>query len=174
MAEMIETPQDFLGMALKQNKAIAESMERLYIEMKSTNEKTEQRFAEIEEIQESLKKNVTLTRGELARLKRLILAKSKPLTHQFFKEPVSEELFEAKRGHTISYLWTILKTKYDVGTYPEISHIHFDEAMNTVQKTTIDDFPKAYYRLTPKMKNIAGKEIEHVEFLEDSEMDLFE
>lgn len=174
MAEMIERPTDFLELALQQNRAIAESMEQLYKEMKETNEHTNKRLTEIEEMQESLKKNVTLTRGELARLKRLILAKSKPLTHQFFKEPVSEELFEAKRGHTISYLWTILKMKYDVGTYPEISHIHFDEAMEVVSRVTINDFPKAYYRLTPKMQKLAGKEIEHVVFSEDDSMDLFE
>ncbi len=174
MAEMIERPTDFLELALQQNKENAERMEQLYKEMKETNDRTNKRLTEIEEIQESLKKNVTLTRGELARLKRLILAKSKPLTHQFFKEPVSEELFEAKRGHTISYLWTILKMKYDVGTYPEISHIYFDEAMKVVSQVTINDFPKAYYRLTPKMQNIADKEIEHVVFSEDDSMDLFE
>lgn len=141
-----------------------ESMQNMQTEIKGE-------LKEVKEVQESLKKNITLNRGEQGRLRSAVTRKSEYLTRQFFRNKVSEELFSAKRGHTLAYIWIVLKTYYNVGTYPEISHVEFDNTMKMVRGLTIEDFPEAYYRLTPKMQEVAIKnndQAHHIYFGEDS------
>lgn len=150
----------------------------IYNEIKKLNEKTdekfrqtEQKFNEIGEMQAHLEKEITLNRGEVGRLKSLVMRKSEELVANFFKNGVSEELYNSKRGHTISYIWIVLKDFYNVATYPEISHVEFENAMNFVAGLEIEDFPEAYYRLPPKMREIAVKNkdrVRHIHFGENS------
>lgn len=130
--------------------------------MESMNKKVDSKFNQIDqettemrEMQAKLEKEITLKRGEQGRLKSAVLRKSEILTHQFFKNGVTNKLWNAKRGHTISYIWIVLKNFYDVATYPEISHVEFENAIDMINQLTIEDFPRAYYRLTDKMQEIA-------------------
>lgn len=176
MTEMItreENNFDLLGIQIEQMSNMAKAVKFIYNEVKATkremqetNDETKKDLAEVKEMQKSLNRHVVLTRGETSKLKSLILNQSKRITRDFFKEPVSDELYDAKRGHTISYLWTVLKMEYDVSTYPEIPHIEFENAMNLVRKLTVNDFPKAYYRLTPKMKEVAKEHDGYVEYVQ--------
>ena len=176
MTEMIRKDEnnfDLLGFQIEQMSNMAKAVKSIYDEVKATkremqasNNETKKELAEVKEMQRTLNRHVVLTRGETAKLKALILNHSKYITHDFFKGPVSDELYDAKRGHTISYLWTVLKMEYDVSTYPEIPHIEFENAMNLVRKLTVNDFPKAYYRLTPKVKEVAKEHDGYVEYVQ--------
>ncbi len=173
MNELMENEQsmeliiDYMESSAKGVKMLYDSMKNMQVEVRSELE-------EVREVQESLKKNITLARGEEHKLHSAVLSKSVALTHKFFKGKVSEELFNAKRGHTTSYVWIVLKNHYDVSTYPQIPHIEFENAMRMVDRLQVEDFPEAYYRLTPKMQEIAVKNNDqayHIYFGEDSNQD---
>lgn len=146
-------------------------------EIENIKNETNEELNEVKKVQKQLEKNITLTRGEEGRLKSAVLKKANHLTDKFFKVGVSNELYSAKRGHTTSYIWIVLKNHYDVSTYPQISHIEFENAMKLVNQLSIESFPEAYYRLTPTMQRIAKENNDrpmHVYFGEDSKQeDLF-
>lgn len=156
----------------------AKSVRMLYDNMKDMKAELSSDIEEMKQVQESLKRNITLTRGEEGRLKSAVYKKSIEITKAFFKKEVSEELFNSKRGHTIAYIWTNLKDLYDVSTYPQIPHIEFENALNNINGLSVEDFPEAYYRLTPKMQRIVKENKDmalHIYFGESSEQeDLFE
>lgn len=168
MNELMTKENELLELSIEQQKQMANNMSIMYQEMKNMKLEMKQDLAEVREVQAGLRKQITLTRGEISRLRRLVMQRSKALTYSFFKEPVNEELFNAKRGHTISYLWIVLKNRYNVGTYTEISHMDFEDAMKTLKKLTVHDFPEAYYRLTPKMKELTETSVHYIDFLEEN------
>lgn len=186
MTELINRKNDnfdILGLQIEQMRNMANAVESTYDRMRAIEKKvvetdnvTTKKLNEITERQDHLDRHIVFTRGEASKLKSLVLSKSERLTQDFFKTPVSEQLFDSKKGHTTSYIWIVLKNKYDVSTYPEIPHIEFENAMRFVSQLTIDDFPRAYYRLTPKTKEIAEKydqNVEHVYFEDKYTDDLF-
>lgn len=170
MTDLI-TQDNQMELIIQHMEQSAKSVRIMYSSMQEMKAEVQSELKEVKEVQRSLKRNITLARGEQGKLKSLVTRKSEQLTRSFFRGNVSEELFNAKRGHTLAYIWIVLKDFYDVGTYPEIPHIEFSNAMKMVRGLTIEEFPEAYYRLTPKMREIANKnkdQAHHIYFGENS------
>lgn len=174
MNNLVES-KDSTEVVIQYMEQTAKGVRMLYDDMKQMKAELGGDIQELREVQESLKRNITLTRGEEGRLKSAVYKKSIEITKDFFKKDVSEELFNSKRGHTIAYIWTVLKDSYDVSTYPQIPHVEFENAMDKIMKLTVEDFPESYYRLTPKMQKIAGREGDtalHIYFGESADQEL--
>lgn len=162
-----------LQMQGEHGKAIVETISY----MESMNAETSQRFEEIESVQKELEKKITLSRGEQSRVKSAVMSTSISITNDFFKNRVSEALWNAKRGHTLRLVYMMLKDMFEVSSYTEISHVDYEKAMYFINNLSVEDFPRSYYRLTPKMKDTAEKYndvVRHIQFGESSgQIDMF-
>lgn len=146
---------EFIAKAFDEIIEIKGYVENLADEAKSINAKTNERL-------EDLENTKTLLNGEAKKIKSQVMRRAYVLSNLYFKNQVSDELFQKKRIHLQTGIYKKLNEYFDAITYTTIRHIDFDDAMNYINSIDLVDLPFNYLKLTDKQKEIAERNHEKV------------
>lgn len=157
LAEQQQTLQEGQTQQQRINKAMVEVFGDLTNESKQEiKEYTDEQLGRVDERIDRIEKMIPLTDGEAMMLKQAASKKAarlvKTILYRRFgnSDYGGHEFFNAKYGHVIRTVYSLLKHEFNVIKYTAILHVQFQDAMDFTNQITVDSLPAKATRLTDK------------------------
>lgn len=157
LAEQQQTLQEGQTQQQRINKAMVEVFGNLTNESKQEIKAyTDAQLGRVDERIDRIEKMIPLTDGEAMMLKQTASKKAarlvKTILYRRFgnSDYGGQEFFNAKFGHIIRTVYSLLKHEFDVIKYTAILHVQFQDAMDFTNQITVDSLPAKATRLTDK------------------------
>lgn len=157
LAEQQQTLQEGQTQQQRINKAMVEVFGNLTNESKQEIKAyTDAQLGRVDERIDRIEKMIPLTDGEAMMLKQTASKKAarlvKTILYRRFgnSDYGGHEFFNAKYGHVIRTVYSLLKHEFNVIKYTAILHVQFQDAMDFTNQITVDSLPAKATRLTDK------------------------
>ena len=157
LAEQQQTLQEGQTQQQRINKAMVEVFGNLTNESKQEIKAyTDAQLGRVDERIDRIEKMIPLTDGEAMMLKQTASKKAaqlvKTILYRRFgnSDYGGQEFFNAKFGHIIRTVYSLLKHEFNVIKYTAILHVQFQDAMDFTNQITVDSLPAKATRLTDK------------------------
>lgn len=157
LAEQQQTLQEGQTQQQRINKAMVEVFGNLTNESKQEIKAyTDAQLGRVDERIDRIEKMIPLTDGEAMMLKQTASKKAarlvKTILYRRFgnSDYGGQEFFNAKFGHVIRTVYSLLKHEFNVIKYTAILHVQFQDAMDFTNQITVDSLPAKATRLTDK------------------------
>lgn len=157
LAEQQQTLQEGQTQQQRINKAMVEVFGNLTNESKQEIKAyTDAQLGRVDERIDRIEKMIPLTDGEAMMLKQAASKKAarlvKTILYRRFgnSDYGGHEFFNAKYGHVIRTVYSLLKHEFNVIKYTAILHVQFQDAMDFTNQITVDSLPAKATRLTDK------------------------
>lgn len=157
LAEQQQTLQEGQTQQQRINKAMVEVFGNLTNESKQEIKAyTDKQLGRVDERIDRIEKMIPLTDGEAMMLKQTASKKAarlvKTILYRRFgnSDYGGQEFFNAKFGHIIRTVYSLLKHEFNVIKYTAILHVQFQDAMDFTNQITVDSLPAKATRLTDK------------------------
>lgn len=157
LAEQQQTLQEGQTQQQRINKAMVEVFGNLTNESKrEIKAYTDKQLGRVDERIDRIEKMIPLTDGEAMMLKQAASKKAarlvKTILYRRFgnSDYGGHEFFNAKYGHVIRTVYSLLKHEFNVIKYTAILHVQFQDAMDFTNQITVDSLPAKATRLTDK------------------------
>ncbi len=157
LAEQQQTLQEGQTQQQRINKAMVEVFGNLTNESKQEIKAyTDAQLGRVDERIDRIEKMIPLTDGEAMMLKQVASKKAarlvKTILYRRFgnSDYGGHEFFNAKYGHVIRTVYSLLKHEFNVIKYTAILHVQFQDAMDFTNQITVDSLPAKATRLTDK------------------------
>lgn len=157
LAEQQQTLQEGQTQQQRINKAMVEVFGNLTNESKQEIKAyTDAQLGRVDERIDRIEKMIPLTDGEAMMLKQTASKKAarlvKTILYRRFgnRDYGGQEFFNAKFGHIIRTVYSLLKHEFNVIKYTAILHVQFQDAMDFTNQITVDSLPAKATRLTDK------------------------
>lgn len=157
LAEQQQTLQEGQTQQQRINKAMVEVFGSLTNESKQEIKAyTDAQLGRVDERIDRIEKMIPLTDGEAMMLKQTASKKAarlvKTILYRRFgnSDYGGHEFFNAKYGHVIRTVYSLLKHEFNVIKYTAILHVQFQDAMDFTNQITVDSLPAKATRLTDK------------------------
>nr|WP_302147712.1 ORF6C domain-containing protein [Limosilactobacillus mucosae] len=157
LAEQQQTLQEGQTQQQRINKAMVEVFGNLTNESKQEIKAyTDAQLGRVDERIDRIEKMIPLTDGEAMMLKQTASKKAarlvKTILYRRFgnSDYGGQEFFNAKFGHIIRTVYSLLKHEFNVIKYTAILHVQFQDAMDFANQITVDSLPAKATRLTDK------------------------
>lgn len=157
LAEQQQTLQEGQTQQQRINKAMVEVFGDLTNESKQEIKAyTDAQLGRVDERIDRIEKMIPLTDGEAMMLKQNASKKAarlvKTILYRRFgnSDYGGQEFFNAKFGHIIRTVYSLLKHEFNVIKYTAILHVQFQDAMDFTNQITVDSLPAKATRLTDK------------------------
>lgn len=157
LAEQQQTLQEGQTQQQRINKAMVEVFGNLTNESKQEIKAyTDAQLGRVDERIDRIEKMIPLTDGEAMMLKQVASKKAarlvKTILYRHFgnSDYGGHEFFNAKYGHVIRTVYSLLKHEFNVIKYTAILHVQFQDAMDFTNQITVDSLPAKATRLTDK------------------------
>lgn len=157
LAEQQQTLQEGQTQQQRINKAMVEVFGNLTNESKQEIKAyTDAQLGRVDERIDRIEKMIPLTDGEAMMLKQNASKKAarlvKTILYRRFgnSDYGGQEFFNAKFGHIIRTVYSLLKHEFNVIKYTAILHVQFQDAMDFTNQITVDSLPAKATRLTDK------------------------
>lgn len=157
LAEQQQTLQEGQTQQQRINKAMVEVFGNLTNESKQEIKAyTDAQLGRVDERIDRIEKMIPLTDGEAMMLKQAASKKAarlvKTILYRRFgnSDYGGQEFFNAKFGHIIRTVYSLLKHEFNVIKYTAILHVQFQDAMDFTNQITVDSLPAKATRLTDK------------------------
>lgn len=157
LAEQQQTLQEGQTQQQRINKAMVEVFGNLTNESKQEIKAyTDKQLGRVDERIDHIEKMIPLTDGEATMLKQTASKKAarlvKTILYRRFgnSDYGGHEFFNAKYGHIIRTVYSLLKHEFNVIKYTAILHVQFQDAMDFANQITVDSLPAKATRLTDK------------------------
>lgn len=157
LAEQQQTLQEGQTQQQRINKAMVEVFGNLTNESKrEIKAYTDAQLGRVDERIDRIEKMIPLTDGEAMMLKQTASKKAaqlvKTILYRRFgnSDYGGQEFFNAKFGHIIRTVYSLLKHEFNVIKYTAILHVQFQDAMDFTNQITVDSLPAKATRLTDK------------------------
>lgn len=157
LAEQQQTLQEGQTQQQRINKAMVEVFGNLTNESKQEIKAyTDAQLGRVDERIDRIEKMIPLTDGEAMMLKQTASKKAaqlvKTILYRRFgnSDYGGHEFFNAKYGHVIRTVYSLLKHEFNVIKYTAILHVQFQDALDFTNQITVDSLPAKATRLTDK------------------------
>lgn len=157
LAEQQQTLQEGQTQQQRINKTMIKVFGDLTNESKQEiKEYTDEQLGRVDERIDRIEKMIPLTDGEAMMLKQAASKKAarlvKTILYRHFgnSDYGGHEFFNAKYGHVIRTVYSLLKHEFNVIKYTAILHVQFQDAMDFTNQITVDSLPAKATRLTDK------------------------
>lgn len=157
LAEQQQTLQEGQTQQQRINKAMVEVFGNLTNESKrKIKAYTDAQLGRVDERIDRIEKMIPLTDGEAMMLKQTASKKAaqlvKTILYRRFgnSDYGGHEFFNAKYGHVIRTVYSLLKHEFNVIKYTAILHVQFQDALDFTNQITVDSLPAKATRLTDK------------------------
>lgn len=157
LAEQQQTLQEGQTQQQRINKAMVEVFGNLTNESKQEIKAyTDAQLGRVDERIDRIEKMIPLTDGEAMMLKQTASKKAarlvKTILYRRFgnSDYGGQEFFNAKFGHIIRTVYSLLKHEFNVIKYTAILHVQFQDAIDFTNQITVDSLPAKATRLTDK------------------------
>lgn len=157
LAEQQQTLQEGQTQQQRINKTMIKVFGDLTNESKQEiKEYTDEQLGRVDERIDRIEKMIPLTDGEAMMLKQVASKKAarlvKTILYRRFgnSDYGGHEFFNAKYGHVIRTVYSLLKHEFNVIKYTAILHVQFQDAMDFTNQITVDSLPAKATRLTDK------------------------
>ena len=157
LAEQQQTLQEGQTQQQRINKAVFEMFGNLANASKQEIKAyTDEQLGRVDERIDRIEKMIPLTDGEAMMLKQAASKKAarlvKTILYRRFgnSDYGGHEFFNAKYGHVIRTVYSLLKHEFNVIKYTAILHVQFQDAMDFANQITVDSLPTKAIRLTDK------------------------
>ncbi|MFR5662399.1 MAG: ORF6C domain-containing protein [Limosilactobacillus mucosae] len=157
LAEQQQTLQEGQTQQQRINKAMVEVFGNLTNESKQEIKAyTDAQLGRVDERIDRIEKMIPLTDGEAMMLKQVASKKAarlvKTILYRRFgnSDYGGHEFFNAKYGHVIRTVYSLLKHEFNVIKYTAILHVQFQDAMDFTNQITVESLPAKATRLTDK------------------------
>lgn len=157
LAEQQQTLQEGQTQQQRINKAVFEMFGNLANESKQEIKAyTDEQLGRVDERIDRIEKMIPLTDGEAMMLKQAASKKAARLVKTILYRRFGNsdyggyEFFNAKYGHVIRTVYSLLKHEFNVIKYTAILHVQFQDAMDFANQITVDSLPTKAIRLTDK------------------------
>lgn len=157
LAEQQQTLQEGQTQQQRINKAMVEVFGNLTNESKQEIKAyTDAQLGRVDERIDRIEKMIPLTDGEAMMLKQTASKKAARLVKTILYRRFGngdyggQEFFNAKFGHIIRTVYSLLKHEFNVIKYTAILHVQFQDAMDFTNQITVDSLPAKATRLTDK------------------------
>lgn len=157
LAEQQQTLQEGQTQQQRINKTMIKVFGDLTNESKQEiKEYTDEQLGRVDERIDRIEKMIPLTDGEAMMLKQAASKKAarlvKTILYRRFgnSDYGGHEFFNAKYGHVIRTVYSLLKHEFNVIKYTAILHVQFQDAMDFTNQITVDSLPAKATRLTDK------------------------
>lgn len=157
LAEQQQTLQEGQTQQQRINKAMVEVFGNLTNESeREIKAYTDAQLGRVDERIDRIEKMIPLTDGEAMMLKQVASKKAarlvKTILYRRFgnSDYGGHEFFNAKYGHVIRTVYSLLKHEFNVIKYTAILHVQFQDALDFANQITVDSLPAKATRLTDK------------------------
>lgn len=161
LIQMLAEQQQTLQEGQTQQQRINKTMIKVFGDLTNESKQeikayTDEQLGRVDERIDRIEKMIPLTDGEAMMLKQVASKKAarlvKTILYRRFgnSDYGGHEFFNAKYGHVIRTVYSLLKHEFNVIKYTAILHVQFQDAMDFANQITVDSLPTKAIRLTDK------------------------